>query len=742
MQREPHTIGSDGHTAVMGSDAEPTSGTGFDDSGYFSGSGCEHTADALAATVLRASLDDAEVRFAPLANLTGDPLFQPIVRGDTAELYVTDENGGFWELREGGMPLHVDSDLGMVMEAFGADLDGDGDSDVIARIATSDKGLQTSVIHIWERDGDQLRDSTDITPQTDSGGAELTVADVDGDGHLDLVSIEVWDTIVYRGDGAFHFERINAGRLIDSALNTRARWLRVADANADGDPDLLAILNQVSGSGTGPHAFAALLPGDGHGGFDTAIVVDMGLAAGLGSGGGFADLDGDARLDAFTYGKAFEGSPMSELRVARQLADASFGQATVAYTTKATMVAAGAVHDAKTGADRLQLVAGDELISLAFSADSDAPASHVQRIAAGEPNAALFTEPSDDAVTELVVLIASQCRCGSCPMIECIDDDECGNQHCRAGQCGACISSDECAEDEICEQRCIHAVSAQDDWSALAIATDGGCGITTAGALRCWGEEDWGPLPDGTFTALAVTERDTESHRGVGCAIQDNGELACWPALRDADVPAPPSGRFVALDADASRLCAIAQDGHAVCWNADATDEEQPPDGEYTAVSVGGGHTCLLTTEGELRCFGCDGPRQDPYSDSTTISQEDESAGCRSDYGQAHPPSGRFDAVAAGGAHTCAIEHESGALVCFGRDIDGQAHPPKGSYRAVAADTSDTCAIADDGHIECFGQQGEWSGHETEFSALAMFGYRTCALRSDGRVECLAGGGP
>lgn len=59
------------------------------------------------------------------------------MRGDAMELYVTDEAEGFWIIHEDAEPIHIDtSDLGSAVGVLGADLDDDGDQDVIARIRT------------------------------------------------------------------------------------------------------------------------------------------------------------------------------------------------------------------------------------------------------------------------------------------------------------------------------------------------------------------------------------------------------------------------------------------------------------------------------------------------------------------------------------------------------------------------------------------------------------------------------
>src|SRR5262249_60197031 len=67
--------------------------------------------------------------------------------------------------------------------------------------------------------------------------------------------------------------------------------------------------------------------------------------------------------------------------------------------------------------------------------------------------------------------------------------------------------------------------------------------------------------------------------------------------------------------------------------------------------------------------------------------------------------------VGGGGAHTCAIQAETGAVVCWGRNADGQSTPPasvdgtSGTASAIAAGFAHSCAIqAGTGAVVCWGR--------------------------------------
>ena len=88
------------------------------------------------------------------------------------------------------------------------------------------------------------------------------------------------------------------------------------------------------------------------------------------------------------------------------------------------------------------------------------------------------------------------------------------------------------------------------------------------------------------------------------------------------------------------------------CWGWYTSGQTAVPEGRYAAVTAGYARTCALAESGEAVCWGGDWREQ-----------------------QDAPP-GRYTAISAGVAHTCALT-ESGEAVCWGWNSDGQAdaHP-------------------------------------------------------------------
>jgi len=116
-----------------------------------------------------------------------------------------------------------------------ADLDGDGDLDVLSASSYDDK------IAWYENDGGENFTVHTIT-DTANSARSLAVADMDGDGDLDVLSASAQDEKIawYDNDGG---ENFTAHTITASALD--ARSVAAADLDGDGDMDV------ISGSHTG-----------------------------------------------------------------------------------------------------------------------------------------------------------------------------------------------------------------------------------------------------------------------------------------------------------------------------------------------------------------------------------------------------------------------------------------------------------------------------------------------------------
>ncbi len=128
------------------------------------------------------------------------------------------------------------------------------------------------------------------------GAASLAVADVNRDGHRDVVvalgSPKRAAVLLGRGDGTLRAAQAFDTGGIDLNVQTRAGSLALADVSGDGGPDLLA----ASCFGASCASSIAVLEGVGNGTFRPAVAVDGGgIGAGLVAAG---DLDHDGTADA------------------------------------------------------------------------------------------------------------------------------------------------------------------------------------------------------------------------------------------------------------------------------------------------------------------------------------------------------------------------------------------------------------------------------------------------------------
>jgi hypothetical protein len=115
----------------------------------------------------------------------------------------------------------------------------------------------------------------------------LALADLDGDGKLDLVSPNIGGNKldVLRGDGAGGFARIPGAPF---PVRERPGYVRVADVNGDAKPDLLATHDDVG--------LLTVLLNDGRRGFRPAAGSPLRLSD-VAWGFDAADLDGDGTID-------------------------------------------------------------------------------------------------------------------------------------------------------------------------------------------------------------------------------------------------------------------------------------------------------------------------------------------------------------------------------------------------------------------------------------------------------------
>jgi len=132
---------------------------------------------------------------------------------------------------------------------------------------------------------------------------------------------------------------------------------------------------------------------------------------------------------------------------------------------------------------------------------------------------------------------------------------------------------------------------------AATLATGGShtCALTTGGGVKCWGDNSYGQLGNGT-TTNQTTPVDVSPLGSTATAISAGDRHTC--ALTTG-------GRRQMLGYNF-----YGQLGNGTTTNQTTPVDVSPLRSTATAISAGDPHTCSLTTGGGVKCWGYNGSGQ------------------------------------------------------------------------------------------------------------------------------------
>ncbi len=322
------------------------------------------------------------------------------------------------------------------------------------------------------------------------------------------------------------------------------------------------------------------------------------------------------------------------------------------------------------------------------------------------------------------------------------------------------------------------------------------CGRTADGAVFCWGKNDRGQLGDGSRVDRASPVQvgvsgsiGVEAGRSHTCVIGADRAVSCWgdnaygqlgahQHSSGSLVPSEVAGghSFSQIAGGGIKTCGLLASGEAYCWGGTGPTSldvdgdtllmgeapvEVPGGLTFASLSGGGAHMCGLDGSGAAFCWGDNSSGQLGLGDGSWMPT----------WWPAEVVGGHaFDAVAAGGEHTCAVD-ATGAAYCWGSDRDGQlgdgsdggvsgtpvAVTGDTSFAAVASGGRHTCGLDPYGTGWCWGSNasGELGigdaapgpfdapvqvvgGHT--FTTLAADSFRTCGIDQGGSAYCWGSG--
>jgi alpha-tubulin suppressor-like RCC1 family protein len=277
-------------------------------------------------------------------------------------------------------------------------------------------------------------------------------------------------------------------------------------------------------------------------------------------------------------------------------------------------------------------------------------------------------------------------------------------------------------------------------WASMASGDINTCGLTTAGALWCWGDNTSGQLGTGDTTSRMEPARVSPG--------------TVWSAVAKGD-----DNTCALMAADTSLWCwgynSEGQVGNGTTSAYEASPVKVTATGvtTWSSVTVGRNFSCAIKTDATLWCWGA-GASGRLGNGSTANRSLPVKVGTST-----------WSKVDAGWDNACAINSTDATLWCWGAGASGQlgdngtanqSSPVTvsggGTWSEVSLGDSHGCAIKTDGSLWCWGVglHGALGRNSTAnslvpvqestaastWTAVTTLTYATCARRSTGALYC------
>jgi len=233
--------------------------------------------------------------------------------------------------------------------------------------------------------------------------------------------------------------------------------------------------------------------------------------------------------------------------------------------------------------------------------------------------------------------------------------------------------------------------------TAIATGDGNSCALTSSGGVKCWGANNNGEVGNGTMNTVAEPTSVSGLSAGVVaiaaggshmCALTTAGGVRCWGdntygqlgngSTADSAVPISVTGLssgVVAISADNVTTCALLGNGGVKCWgrndrgqlgNGTTTNSTTPVDVNGLTSGVisivnGDVHACALTRGRGVKCWGANSFGQLGNGLTTDSNVVVDVSGLSSG----------VSSIGAGGVASCALMN-TGVLKCWGDNSYGQ----------------------------------------------------------------------